>query len=169
MTLIATAPDAATFSPFGALIEKPDAAGDRRMFSHWLPPVEGLALQFHLNQVAPSALPFALSQVERHPHAAQAFVPVDVSRYLVTVMPSAADGTPDVAGARCFVLPGNVGVVYRRDVWHAGMTVLDRPGSFAVLMMRGAADDDVMLSVPTMTIAPISSDILRIASTGTDR
>lgn len=145
--LVPMAPDAAAFAPFGALIEPPQAPGDRRMFSDWITPVAGLSLQFHINHVAPASLPLRLDQVERHPHSAQAFVPMDVSRYLVTVMPSRADGRPDPAAALCFLMPGTLGVVYRRDAWHAGITVLDRPGAFAVLMWRGAADDDVLADV----------------------
>lgn len=151
--LLPLPPDVAAFAPYGALIQPPQAPGDRRMFSDWMQPVAGLDLQFHINHVAPSALPVALEQVERHPHSAQAFVPMDVSRYLVTVMPAGADGLPDLAGALCFLMPGTLGVVYRRDVWHAGITVLDRPGAFAVLMWRGAADDDVVVPVAARQIA----------------
>lgn len=153
MTLIARAPDPAAFAPFGALIEPPQTAGDRRMFSDWVAPVEGLSLQFHINSVAPMAVPAVLDQVERHPHSAQAFVPMDVSRYLVVVMPSTEDGRPDPAGVSCFAMPGNIGVVYRRGVWHAGIMVLDRPGNFAVLMSRGAPHDDLFCAIPPLSIA----------------
>jgi ureidoglycolate lyase len=162
MTLIARAPDAAAFAPYGALVEPPAAPGDRRMFSDWLSPVEGLALQFHINCVSPSDLPLTLAQVERHPHAAQAFIPMDVSRYLVAVMPSRPDGQPDPARALCFVMPGTLGIVYRPGAWHAGVTVLDRPGHFAVLMWRGAVDDDVMYP-----LAPRLIDLALLDQTGT--
>jgi ureidoglycolate lyase len=157
--LVPLVPDTAAFAPFGALIQPPQAPGDRRMFSDWLTPVAGLDLQFHINHVAPSTLPLRLDQVERHPHSAQAFVPMDVSRYLVTVMPTRSDGLPDPAGALCFLMPGTLGVVYRRDAWHAGITVLDRPGAFAVLMWRGAADDDVMAPVAPRQIALPLADL----------
>ena len=166
MILTTTPVDATAFARFGTLVEKPESAGDRRMFSDWLPAIDGLALQFHLNHVAASTLPNSLTQVERHPHSAQVFLPVDVSRYLVVVMPSASDGSPDVSRACCFELPGTVGVIYRRDVWHAGMMVLDRPGSFAVLMSRGAQDDDVFLPIPAITLAPALPQDLRITRNG---
>ncbi|HMO08426.1 MAG TPA: ureidoglycolate lyase [Paracoccaceae bacterium] len=160
--LLPVVPDAAAFAPYGALIEPPQAPGDRRMFSDWIAPVAGLAPQFHINHVAPAALPLRLDMVERHPHSAQAFVPMDVSRYLVTVMPEAADGRPDPAAALCFLMPGTMGVIYRRDAWHAGITVLDRPGAFAVLMWRGAVDDDV-----TAQVAPRLIDLPPASLTGT--
>lgn len=144
-------PDAAAFAPYGALIEPPALHGDRRLYSDWLSPVPGLALQFHINSVPRSDLPLSLTQVERHPHAAQVFVPLDVSRYLVTVMPDAG-GRPDPSGTLSMILPGTMGVIYRANAWHAGVTVLDGDGRFAVLMWRGASDDDVFAAIPPLSI-----------------
>ena len=144
--------DAALFAPFGTVVAPPDAPGGRAQYGQHIAPRPGLGLQFHLNAVAPSALPLRLVQVERHPHAAQVFLPVDVARYLVTVMPAQAGGRPDAAQALCFVMPGTLGVVYHPGVWHAGATVLDRTGHFAVLMQRGAADDDVMAEIAPLTL-----------------
>jgi ureidoglycolate lyase len=157
MILQATPPDATAFAPFGTIIDAPRALGDRKMFGPWLSPVADLALQFHINAVPPSALPLTLKQVERHPHAAQVLVPMDVSRYIVTVAPSDADGGPDMAAALCIEMPGTTGVVYGAGVWHAGVTVLDRTGHFAVLMYRGAQDDDVF-----RTIAPVTLQLAQI-------
>lgn len=150
MNLVPTPPDAAAFAPFGAIIDAPGALGERKMFSDWLRPVAGLSLQFHINAIAPA--PLVLTQIERHPHAAQAFVPMEVSRYVVTVAPPTAEGAPDMARALCMLLPGTLGVVYRAGVWHAGVTVLDRDAHFAVLMYRGAPDDDVIQQIAPVII-----------------
>ena len=151
-TVRATPADATAFAPFGAFVDAPERAGDRRFYSEWLAPVDGLRLQFHTNRVLPSRLPRRLDRVECHPHAAQAFVPLAGGRYLVTVMPAAADGQPDPAGARAFVVPPTLGVIYRPGVWHAGITALDLAASFAVLMWRGAVDDDVFAEVPAVMV-----------------
>lgn len=151
MRIIAHSAPPAALSRFAVLVEPPEHPGDRRLYSDWLAPVPGLTPQFHMNHVAPSALPLALSRVEAHPHAAQVFLPVDVERYVVTVMPGG--DAPNPAGAISVILPGTVGIAYRRGAWHAGMTVLGRPGRFAVLMWRGAADDDRFAPIPTLTIA----------------
>lgn len=153
MTVVAQRPDAAAFAPFGAFIGSPDAPGTRRFYSPWIAPVAALAPQFHTNCVPPSALPLAVTRVERHPHASQVFLPLRVSRYLVTVLPSQADGRPDVERAHAFLIPGTVGVVYRPDVWHAGIVALDTEASFAVLMWRGAADDDVFADVAPFIVS----------------
>jgi len=155
MTLIPRAPDPMAFAPFGAFLEPPADVGDRSLFSHWLEPVAGLSQQCHLNRVAPAALPLTLEGVECHPHAAQVFLPLgEVSRYLVTVMPSDEAGGPDHAKALAFVVPGTLGVVYHPGTWHAGIAALDAEASFAVLMWRGAEDDDVFAPIAPLEVQP---------------
>ena len=157
MRIIARGPDPVAFAPYGALIEAPSLNGDRRIYSDWLAPVAGLALQFHINRVAASELPLTLDRVERHPRAAQVFVPLNVSRYLVTVMPSVEAGPPDPAAALGMIVPGTTGVIYRADCWHTGVIALDRDAQFAVLMWRGSADDDVFQAVPPFTLHPAAA------------
>ena len=144
--------DAAAFAPFGAFIDAPSRVGQRRMYSEWLAPVAGLRLQVHTNRVATATAPMTVTRVECHPHAAQAFVPLDTGRYLVTVLPSTGDGAPDFGAARSFVMPPTLGVVYHPGVWHAGIAALDREAAFVVLMWRGAADDDVFADVPPLLV-----------------
>lgn len=134
------------FAPFGAIIDAPDKAGTRRFYSDWLgggapDPV------LHTNAVAAASLPLTLTSLECHPHAAQCFMPLDVSRYLVTVAKSDASGAPLLDTLVSFVLPGTRGVIYGRGVWHASAAVLDRLGHFAVLMWRGLPDDDVFIDI----------------------
>jgi ureidoglycolate lyase len=148
----AAGPDVAAFAPFGAFIDAPAQVGERRFYSEWLAPVPGRHLQVHTNRVAPSTLPLRLDRVERHPHAAQVFVPLDTGSYLVTVMPSRPDGAPDHAAARAFVVPPTLGVIYRPGAWHSGIVALDRPATFVVLMWRGGADDDVFAGVPPLLV-----------------
>ena len=145
-------PDAAAFAPFGAFLEPPAEVGQRSMFGHWLEAVPGRSQQCHVNRVAPSTLPIKVDQVERHPHAAQVFLPMGVSRYLVTVMPSDEAGAPDPGRALAVVVPGTLGVVYHPGTWHAGIAALDAEASFAVLMWRGGADDDVFASIPPIDV-----------------
>ena len=154
------APDASAFAAFGSVIDMPAQVGDRRMYSEWLAPVSGLSLQFHTNRVAASPLPLTLDRMERHPHAAQAFLPLQVTRYVVTVMAAAPDGRPDPASARAFLMPGTLGVIYRTGTWHAGITALDLEASFAVLMWRGASDDDVFAAIPPVVVE-LPPDMLR--------
>ena len=147
-------PDAEVFSAFGRIITGPDEVGGRRFYSECLHArPETSAPVLHVNNVAPSTLPVQVSGIEQHPHAAQCFFPLDVSRYLVMVMPSDAAGLPCGDRAVAFLMPGTLGVIYHPGVWHMGATVLDRPGHFTVLMWRGGpVQDDVFRSIPPLTL-----------------
>lgn len=152
ISVVAGPPDPAAFAPFGAFLEPPGEVGGRASFEDWLEPVAGLAPSHHLNRAPAWTFPVTVRRVERHPHAAQLFLPMGVSRYLVTVMPPDADGAPDVENARSFILPGSMGIAYHPGTWHAGIAALDAEGSFAVMMWRGAEDDDVFADVPALQI-----------------
>ena len=93
----------------------------------------------------------------QHPHAPQLFLPIGVSRYLVTVMPSDDSGAPDPSGAIAFVVPGTTGIVYRPGAWHTGISSLDGEGSFAVMMWRGGEDDDVFADVEPLEVGEAAS------------
>ncbi len=145
------APDADLFASFGTFITPPDTVGQRAFFSEHLTQPRGTAPVLHTNHVAPQTLPMTCDSMERHPHAAQCFMPLDVSRYVVLVAPSAEDGAPMCDRALGFEMPGTLGVIYHPGVWHTGAVVLDRKGHFAVLMWRGGTlpDDEFR------TIAPL--------------
>ncbi|TRL41202.1 ureidoglycolate lyase [Rhizobium straminoryzae] len=143
------------FAPFGGFIDRPGVIGERRFYSDWLGAARpDCAPVLHTNRIAPSECPVAVDSLEHHPHAAQVFLPLDVSRYLVMVAPSDADGRPLIGALRAFVMPGSLGVVYRPGIWHAGARVLDREGSFAVLMWRGSQNDDVHLPIAPLLVGP---------------
>ncbi len=154
MRLIAREPDSALFAPFGAFLRPPTEVGQRSLFDRWIEPVPGLSQQGHLNRVAPSTFPATVDQVEHHPHASQLFLPMGVSRYLVTVMPSDGVGAPDPSRALAFLLPGTLGVVYHPGSWHAGISALDSEASFTVLMWRGREDDDVFAAIDPVEVHP---------------
>jgi len=145
---------AESFAPFGSVIAAPSRAGERQFYSEWLgagrsdcQPV------FHTNLVKAVTLPANVSLLEKHPHASQCFVPLDVRRYLVVVAPSDPAGNPVSSRLEAFLVPGHLGVIYRAQTWHAGASVLDGDASFAVLMWRGAADDDVFADIDPVSLA----------------
>ena len=114
------------------------------------PVAAGTRVSVHVNHVLPSELPFVATRMERHPATSQTFLPLDASRYLVVVAGRAPGGGPDPASIKAFWSSGSRGVTYRRDVWHHGMVVLDRPARFAVLMWRRSdGPDDVFADLPT--------------------
>ena len=158
--LFLSPPDPAAFAPFGQFILPPDTPGQRAFYSghfHLRPPSSAPVL--HVNHVLASPLPLTVKWLERHPHAEQCFIPLDVSRYVALAVPSDHAGLPVVDEARGFVVPGTVGVIFHTNVWHLGATVLDRPGNFSVLMWRGGAtQDDEFRAIAPLTLDEAASD-----------
>lgn len=152
-------PDAEALSPYGTFIDAASQAGQRRFFSEHLQTRQPRAEPvLHVNHIRPSALPLEVTQLERHPYAAQCFMPLDVSRYVVAVMPSDRDGQPVPARTLAFLMPPTLGVIYHPGVWHLGATVLDRTGHFVVLMWRGGkGPDDDFRSIDPISLV-LSSD-----------
>lgn len=142
---------AEAFAPFGHVLATPLQAGrwyhgdlieNRR-------PEARLDLSF--TGIEAITLPFPLRLFERHAYSAQAFVPLDVSRYLVTVCPDTGTGRPDPAEAISFIAGGNQTVVYAQGTWHHPMVALDRTARFAIVMwVTGDSGDEelVPLEIP---------------------
>lgn len=86
-----------------------------------------------------------IEALERHPHSNQTLVPLSAGRWVVLVAPTLPDGTPDTALARAFIAGPEDAICIHRDVWHAGLTVLDRPAEFGMMMWRAESGDDGVL------------------------
>lgn len=143
MKLVADTITEAAFAPFGQILALPAEAGrvDYSAFAENRRPGRA-GLCFRTSLTDPSVLPLRTRVMERHAFSSQAFLPVDVARYVVMVAPDAADGGPDLAGARLFLVDGRTGINYRANVWHHPMTVLDRSAVFATVMFNDGGDRD---------------------------
>jgi ureidoglycolate lyase len=151
-------PDPDRMAPFGTFVTPPADIGQRSFYSRHLGPPDLGPPVFHTNRVRPAELPLTATRVERHPRAEQTFLPLDVSRYVVVVMPSDAAGNPRLDAAIAFLVPGSIGVIYRAGVWHLGATVLDQVGSFAVLMRRrGDETDDEFRQIGAVSIQGLAA------------
>lgn len=129
------------FRRFGELIQAPDGPG-RGDAAEALEFDSDRAVVLSTTHAVATTPPIRVEYLERHPHSSQTFLPLDVSRWLVIVATSL--GRFD---ARAFLVGPGVGVTIRRGVWHHGLTVLDGPGRFAVLMARDGATDDEFVDV----------------------
>lgn len=157
LTVTPQPPDPVAFAPFGHFVTHPEMPGKRQFYSDTLQQRSpASAPTLHVNHVLPQSFPIEVSGIERHPHAAQCFFPLDVTRYVVMVMQSDDTGAPRVDDALAFLIPGTMGVIFKPGVWHLGATVLDRPGHFTVLMWRGGAmpDDEFRTIAPVILIDP---------------
>ncbi|QEL27232.1 ureidoglycolate hydrolase (plasmid) [Bosea sp. F3-2] len=140
---------AQAFAPYGEVVAH--AGSERRrffphVFEHLADAGEPSFWVSRVDQI--DTLPLMVTMLERHPFTAQTFLPLSGGRYLAIVAESDAQGGPDPATLRAFLAGPSQGVTYRRDVWHHGMTILDGPAQFAVLMHKtGRGDDDVFLDL----------------------
>lgn len=82
----------------------------------------------------PKSLPLDVVMLERHPCSTQVFLPMKITRYLVCVAPTAADGGPDLSGLKAFTCEPGQGVAYAPGTWHHPMVALDGPAEFAMLV-----------------------------------
>lgn len=94
----------------------------------------------------------SIASLERHPHSTQSFLPLTAGRWLVVVAPTLPDGAPDAAHAKAFVAGPEDAICIGRNVWHAGLSVLDRPAEFAMMMWRADAGDDGVVAELTHPI-----------------
>ena len=142
------------FAPFGDVIDVPNEPG--RLYYEEalgnLRPAARPSLSVSLKPET-SDRPLRAELLERHEFSSQTFMPLDVGRWLIVVAPHAKQGGPDSALVRAFIADGRQGVTYKPDTWHHGLTVLDRPGRFAVFMWRdGSKGDEEFVPVAPFTI-----------------
>lgn len=78
----------------------------------------------------PRSLPYALDLLERHPLGSQAFLPMSLDPFLVTVAPDEG-GRP--GRPRAFLTAPGQGINLHRGIWHGVLTPLSAPGLFAVV------------------------------------
>jgi ureidoglycolate lyase len=130
------------FAGFGQVLSPPSRS-ERRYFGELLQSSRPNArLDLSFTTLTGTALPLRLSLFERHLHSSQAFIPLDVSRYLVTVCPDNGQGQPHVAAAVSFVAHGSQTVLYDTGTWHHPMVALDRTGQFAIAMWSAGDGED---------------------------
>ncbi len=132
------------FAPFGQLIRRPEQAGSSSDIVDELSNLRSHARpKLSVVTVAHAAMPLAATEMERHVHSSQAFIPIDCDRYLIIVAPHADAGRPDPSAMRAFVVPGDTGINYKADTWHHPIRALGRDASFVVLtFIEGAKSKD---------------------------
>jgi len=131
------------FAPYGELIECDgaityDCNQGRAIRFHDL--LKNLDVTDKLGKVGlsiyksvPSPIPFEVEVMERHPLGTQAFIPMTKdhqSRYLVAVAPS---GDLNAALITAFIVKGQVGINYKKGVWHLPIVALDSNMDFLAI------------------------------------
>ncbi|RFU27485.1 hypothetical protein B7463_g8852, partial [Scytalidium lignicola] len=80
--------------------------------------------------------------LERHRYSTQSFVPMGANiKYLVVV--TEEGDTPNMDRLCGFIASDKQGVCYNPGIWHAPMSVIDQPVSFAIVQhINGVPDED---------------------------
>ena len=144
---------AEAFAPFGDVFEAPQEAG-RTYYEDALGnlrPAARPSLSL-THRIETPDRPLKSEMMERHEFSSQTFVPVDVGRWLIVVAPHAKAGGPDMARAVAFIASCKQGVTYKPNTWHHGLTVLDKPGRFAVFMWRAGIKDEEFVPVAPFSV-----------------
>ncbi|AWN45371.1 ureidoglycolate hydrolase [Methylobacterium terrae] len=143
---------AEAFAPYGTLLVGPSAGPRQDRAAEIDNGRPGVALNLALVRSEPFAATMPLRRLERHPHSAQAFLPLAAGDYLVVVAPDTG-GRPDEAALRAFRVPAGTGIVYRRGAWHAHMTTMAAPGTFAMLVHEDGSPEDCVFA-PISPVTP---------------
>jgi len=83
-----------------------------------------------LFKAEPRHFPYVLDLLERHPLGSQAFIPMSLTSFLITVAPDAG-GVP--GDPLAFVTAPGQAINLYRGTWHGVLTPLEAPGLFAVV------------------------------------
>lgn len=136
------------FKPFGEVIEAAD-------YTNHFPINEGSTERYHdLANIDPGAagkaivsifrgqpreLPMAITMMERHPLASQAFIPLGPNPYLVIV--ARPGKAPEITDLQAFYCENSQGVNYAKGVWHHPLLALKTVSDFLVIDRSGPGDN----------------------------
>lgn len=141
LRIVARQLTAEAFAPFGEVIALgPGQPGSDAYAADMVNLRPEARLNVSISRSSPVGLPLKVKAMEIHPHSAQAFLPIEISRYLVLVCGKTADGGPDVGGVRAFIAGPEQGINYKPSTWHHPFTVLDAPSR--QVMLRYDRDDE---------------------------
>lgn len=150
-----------TFAPFGDVIQADDSVrhftineGNTERYHDLAnidPGADGRAI-VSIFRGQPRTLPFAITMMERHPKASQAFIPLSGRPYLVVV--AARESTPTVDDLRVFLCQGHQGVNYARGVWHHPLLGLDAVSDFLIIDRAGPGDNCDIAQMGTPSVIP---------------
>jgi len=135
---------AAAFAPYGEVIEASPAA-ERRVINggnterfHDLANIDpgrnGQAI-VSIFRGQPRELPFAITMMEKHPPASQAFMPLSGQPYLVAVAPPGDSVSSE--SIRVFLAQPTQGVNYAAGTWHHPLLALGGVCDFLVIDRSG--------------------------------
>ncbi|MAY61584.1 MAG: ureidoglycolate lyase [Rhizobiales bacterium] len=154
--------DAGSFAPFGTVMTTDGAelrlinGGTTERF-HALATAdtetEGGGTIISLFRGQPRNLPYRVDMMERHPLGSQAFFPLSGRDWIAVVAPDEG-GRP--GEPRAFLVPGDIGLQYGRNVWHHPLIALGVVSDFLVVDRDGPGNnlEEADYPAPYSLLAP---------------
>ena len=145
---------AEAFAPYGQVLQGTGPVTERKEFASRMQNGRPHAKpNMTYMKVLPATERVLVRAVERHAFSNQTFVPLNGTRHLVAVCPTAADGSPMVERLEVFVASGSQAVNYEANVWHAPRTALSAPGEFVMFRWDDGGAQDTELTALATPIA----------------
>ncbi|WP_019143129.1 ureidoglycolate lyase [Noviherbaspirillum massiliense] len=155
--------NASAFAPFGTVIDTEGRTADliNEGTTRRYADLASLDLcsdgnpRLHLYLASARAFPLRLTQLERHRHASQVFIPLNGQRFIVVVAPGAAQ--PEWENIQAFLSAPGQAIALHRGSWHHGLLALNEGDRFAVIDGAGYRSDteemplpeEILLDLPT--------------------
>ena len=142
-----------SFARYGDVVEHQGNDTRRVLDTPFSNESSGLRYRFTVNRLQRAdTQKIQITEVERHPHSAQTFIPLSGStRHLVVVALSDEAGKLDPATLQAFVSNGRQGVSYRTGVWHFAFTAIDSDAEVAVILgLTGQSTDTEYTTLSAM-------------------
>jgi ureidoglycolate lyase len=144
---------AAAFAPFGTLLCEPQMPPtvERGDITYWhaTSDLAGLASSGVTGHLIAHHRDFVLTQIERHNHTPEAFIPLQNSSVLVVAPP----GDFEISQMRAFVLEPGCGVLLSKGTWHWAPFPISLTAQFLLVLRRETVEHDIeILDIPTYTV-----------------
>ncbi|MGA0571709.1 ureidoglycolate lyase [Variovorax sp. VNK109] len=156
--------DAQAFAPYGRVIEVPaattgrpinngtsqrfDLVGDMQLEA------QGGKPMLAIFRAQARRFPHTVTEMERHRHGSQSFIPLGERRFIVVV--ARAGDAPGAGELAAFLSNGHQGVMLAPGTWHHALLAVDA-GDFAVIERAGSAaevDCDVCNLATSVAVLP---------------
>lgn len=131
------------FRPFGPVMAVPAGGARTGPLPVIADPRPAAKVTATLIDLPPQTAPRAVRMIERHMNSAQFFLHLSGGFLSLVVFPAAADGQPELSGARAFVAAPGQAFGYHPGTWHAGVAALGVGAQVASLLSRDGTAGDV--------------------------
>ena len=86
-------------------------------------------------------IPFKIDMLERHPHGAQSFIPLQQQKFIIIVVLPLDQTQPNEQKIYAFLSNGKQGITYHQGAWHHPLITLEAKSDFLVVDRIGGGQN----------------------------